>query len=48
MTIEHFIIQLTHNIFFVDTIKVIKYIKVLQHVSDHRRSIIREHCTVLG
>ena len=31
-----------HNI-YVDTIKIIKYLKVLQHVSDRRRSIIREH-----
>ena len=39
---KQFIIQLMHNIKFVDTIKVIKCLKVLQHVSDHRRSIIRE------
>jgi len=45
-TIEHFIIQLMHNIQYVGTIKIIKYLKVLQHVSDHRRSIIREPCTV--
>jgi hypothetical protein len=32
----------------VDTIKIIKYLKVLQHVSDHRRSNIREPCTVLS
>jgi len=25
-----------------------KYLKLLQHVSDHRGSIIREPCTVLG
>jgi len=39
-----------HNI-YVDTIKIIKYLKVLQHVShisDYRGSIIRELCTVLG
>jgi len=36
--IKHFIIQLMHNIQYVDTIKIIKYLKVLQHVSDHRRS----------
>ena len=36
-----------HNI-YVDKIKIIKYLKVLQHVSDHRGSIIREPCTVLG
>jgi len=30
------------------TIKIIKYLKVFQHVSDHRGSIIRENCTVLG
>jgi len=29
-------------------IKIIKYLKLLQHVSDHRGSIIREPCTVLG
>jgi len=33
---------------YVDTIKIIKYLKVLQHVSDHRGSIIREPCTVLS
>jgi len=32
----------------VDTIKIIKYLKVLQHVSDHRGSIIREPSTVQG
>jgi len=37
-----------HNIYYVDRIKVIKYLKVLQHVSDHRGSIIREPFTVLG
>jgi len=37
-----------HNIQYVDTIKVIKYLKVLQHVSDHRGPINREPCTVLG
>ena len=26
--------------------KIIKYLKVLQHVSDHRGSIIREPCTL--
>jgi len=31
-----------HNL---DTNKIIKYLKVLQHVSDHRGSIIREPCT---
>ena len=48
MIIKHFIIQLMHNIYYVDTIKIIKYLKVLQHVSDHRGSVIREACTVLG
>jgi len=48
MIIKHFIIQLMHNILYVDTIKIIKYLKVLQHVSGHRGSIIREPCTVLG
>ena len=32
-----------HNI--VDTIKIIEYLKVLQHISDHRGSIIRDPCT---
>jgi hypothetical protein len=31
-----------HNIQYVDMIKIIKYLKVLQHVSDHRGSIIVE------
>jgi len=48
MIIKHFITQLMHSIYLVDTIKIIKYLKVLQHVSDHRVSIIREPCTVLG
>ena len=46
--IENFIVQLMHNIQYVDTIKIIKYLKVLQHVSDHGGSIIRVPCTVLG
>jgi len=41
LIIKHFIIQLMHNIQYVDTIKIINYLKVLQHVSDHRGSIIR-------
>jgi len=45
--IKHFIIQLMRNI-YVDKNKIIKYLKVLQHVSDHRGSIIKEPCTVLG
>jgi len=45
--LKQFITQLMHNI-YVDTIKIIKYLKVLQHVSDHRGSIIGEPCTVLG
>jgi len=48
MIIKHFIIQLTHKTQYVETIKIIKYLNVLQHVSDHRGSIIREPCTVLG
>jgi len=48
MIIKHFISQLMRNIKYVDTIKIIKYLKVFQHVSDHRGSIIRERCTVLG
>ena len=31
-----------------NTIKIIKYFKMFQHVSDYRGSIIREPCTVLG
>ena len=46
--IKHFIIQLMHNIKYVDTIKIIKYLKVFQHVSDHRGSNIRQPCKVLG
>ena len=42
MAIKHFITQLMHNIYIVDKIKIIKHLKVLQHVSDHRGSIIRE------
>ena len=48
MKLKHFIIQLMHNVQFLDTIKIIKYLKVLQHVSDHIGSIIRDPCTVLG
>ena len=40
--------QLKKNIYFVDKIKIIKYLKVFQHVSDNRGSIIRKPCTVLG
>jgi len=29
---RHFIIQLMRNIQYVDTIKIIKYLKVLQHL----------------
>jgi len=37
------------NIKFVDTIRIIiKYLKLLQHVPDHKGSIIRELYTVLG
>jgi len=32
----------------VDKIKILKYLRVFQHVSDHRGSIIRKPCTVLG
>jgi len=46
--IKHFIIQLMHNKSYVDTIKIIKYLKVLQHVLHHRGSIIREPCAVFG
>lgn len=46
--IRHFIIQLMHNVQFVNTIKIIQHLKVLQHVSNHRGSIIREPCTMLG
>jgi len=35
------------NIQFVDTIRIIiQYLKLLQHVSDHKGYIIRELCTV--
>ena len=37
-----------YTIQYVDTIKIIKYLKVFQHVSDDRGYIIREPCTVLG
>jgi len=37
-----------HNIYYVDIMKIVKYLKVVQHVSDHRGSIIREPCTVFG
>ena len=45
---KHFIIQLMGNIQYVDTIKIIKYLKVLKHVSYHKGSITRKTCTVLG
>ena len=48
MPIYNFTIQLMHNIEYVDTIEITKYIKVLQHVSHHTGSVIREPCTVLG
>ena len=32
---------------YVDTVKIIKYLKVLQHISDHKESIIREPCKSL-
>jgi len=48
MIIKHLIIQLMHNIYYVDTIKITKYLKVLQHVSDHRGSIIRENVQFLA
>jgi len=34
MIIKHFIIQLMHNI-YVDTTKIIKYLKMLQHVPSY-------------
>ena len=45
---KQFVIKLMHNIQYVDTIKTIKYLKVLLRVSDDRGSIIREPCTVRG
>ena len=45
---KHFNIQLIHNIQYVDTIKIITYLKVLQHVSDHRGSFIRERLQCLA
>ena len=45
--LKHFVIQKIHK--FVDTIRIIiKYLKLLQHVSDHKGSIVRELYTVLG
>jgi len=29
-------------------VKIIKYLKMLQHVSNHKRSVIRKPYTVLG
>ena len=37
-----------HNILYLETTEIIKYLKVFQHVLDHRESIVREPCTVLG
>jgi len=48
MTIKILLSNLRTNIYFVYMIKIIKYLKVLQHVSDHTGSIIRRPCTVLG
>jgi len=48
MIIKHFIIQLMYSIQYLDTIKFIKYLKVLQYVSDHTESITREPCKVFG
>jgi hypothetical protein len=40
------------SLLFVETIRIIikylKYLKLIQHVSDHKGSIIRELYTVLG
>jgi len=41
---KHYITQPMHIIKYIDTIKIIKYLNVLEHVSDHIRSIIREPC----
>jgi len=50
--LKHFIIQQMHKYITVDTIRIIikslKYLKLLQRVSDHKRSIIRELYIVLG
>jgi len=35
LSFKHFIIQLMRNIQYVYRIKIMKYLKVLQHVSDH-------------
>ena len=35
---------LAHHVQYIDRIAIIKYLKVLQHVSDHIGSIIREPC----
>jgi len=48
MIIKHFFIHIMYNILYVDKIKIIKYLKMLQHVSHHRGTIIREPCVVLG
>jgi len=52
MTIKTLYYPTLHNTLFVDTIRIIiknlKYSKSLQHVSDHKGSIIRELCTVHG
>ena len=46
--LKHFINQQMHKYIIVDIIKIIKYIKVLQRVSYHKGSIIREPYTALG
>ena len=44
LIIEHFIVQLMHNIQYVGTIKIIKYLKVLQMFRIHHH----KPCAVLG
>jgi len=41
MTIKHFIVQQMHKYIIRRYNKIIKYLKVLQHVSDHK--IIHHH-----
>ena len=49
MTIKTLYYPTDAQIYFVDTIRIIiKYLKMLQHVSDHKGSIIRELYTVLA
>jgi len=50
--LKHFIIQQINKYIIVYTIRIIikylNYLKLLQHVSNHKRSIVRELYTALG